>query len=174
MRGDVTSTTVKVSHPAPYVKQPKLALANPTNGFVDLPVPFFATRRQAKVESPAQPAVHPPSDRPQLCAAGATEAAIAEIKRSDRAMTGPQFKPSKLTPTDLTRDPANHSVPFAPPAKVESQAQSAVHFRSNRLQSCAVPTEAEPIAVGIKRKRLGMGRGGAEYTNKKFKVPGSS
>jgi hypothetical protein len=129
------------------------------------------------VESSAQPAVHPRSDRPQSCAAvstEATEAAIAEIKRSDRATSGPQFKPSKLTPIDLTRDPVNCSVSFAPPAKVESQAQPAVHFRSDHMQSYAVPTEAGPIVTGIKRKRLGMGRGGTEYTNKKFKVPASS
>jgi hypothetical protein len=89
-------------------------------------------------------------------------------------MTGPQSKSFKLTPTDLTCHLVNHSVPFAPPAKVESQAKAAVHIRSDRLQSSAVPTEAEPVVTGIKRKRLGMGRGGAEYTNKKFKVPVSS
>lgn len=175
--GDEISTAAKVAHPALRVERPKLTPANPTNGPTHQPVPFFAFRSQAKVESPAQPAVHPRSDRPKLCAAvptKATEAAIGETKRSERAMTGPQSKPFKLTPTDLTCPLVNHSVPFVPPAKVESQAQAAVHFRSDRLQSSAVLTEAEPVVTGIKRKRLGMGRGGAEYTNKKFKVPASS
>lgn len=174
---DESSTAAKVAHPALRVERPKLTPANPTNGPTHQPVPFFAFRSQAKVESPAQPAVRPRSDRPTLCAAvptKATEAAIGEAKRSDRSMTRPQSKPSKLTPTDLTCHLVNHSVPFAPPAKVESQAQAAVQFRSDRLQSSAVPTEAEPVVTGIKRKRLGMGRGGAGYTNKKFKVPVSS
>ncbi|KAG1840705.1 hypothetical protein DFJ58DRAFT_732756 [Suillus subalutaceus] len=170
LHGNEISTTVKVPHPAPHVERPKLMLENTTDGSADQSIRLY---RQAKVESLAQSAVYPGSDRPQLCATvstEATEAAVAETKRSDRTITGPQFKPFKLTPVGLTC--VHHPVPFAPPAKVESPARPVVHSRSDRLQSCTpVPVEAGPIVSGIKRKRLGMGRGGAGYTNKKFKVP---
>lgn len=160
--GDATSTAVKVSHPASHAERPKSTPVNPTDSFVDQSVRLSASCRRAKVESSAQPTVH----RPQSCttvSTEATETAIAETKRSDRVMT----KPVKLTPADPTR--AYHSVSLTLPANVESQA---VRSRSERLQSNApMPMEAGPIATGIKRKRLGMGRGGAGYTNKKFKVP---
>lgn len=165
--GDEASTAVKVPRLVPFVEQLKLIPANPTKG---LQSGGFC--RQAEVESSAQLAVHPRSDRPRLCATEATEATIAETKRSDRATTGPQLKP-KLTPVDLTRGSINHSVSFVTshrPAKVESSAQLAVHSQSDCLQS-PVPRDAGPIVTGIKRKRLGMGRGGTGYSNKKFKVP---
>jgi DNA helicase-2/ATP-dependent DNA helicase PcrA len=170
LRGDEISTAVEFPYPARHVERPKLTPVNPTGGFVDQSVRLC---RQDKVESPAQSAVYPRSDRSQLLAmvsTEATEAARAETKRSDRTITGPQFRALKSTPADLTC--VKHLVPFAPPAKLESPAQPAVHSQSDRLQSCRpVSLEAEPIAAGIKRKRLGMGRGGAGYTNKKFKVP---
>jgi hypothetical protein len=170
LRGDETSTAVKFPYPARHVEQPKLSPVKPTDGFVDQSVRLC---RQDKMESPAQSAVYPRSDRSQLFAMVSTEATAAtraETKRSDRTITGPQFRALKSTPADLTC--VKHSVPFAPPAQLESPAQPAAHSRSDRPQLCRpVSLEAEPIVAGIKRKRLGMGRGGAGYTNKKFKVP---
>ncbi|KAG1895380.1 uncharacterized protein F5891DRAFT_671849 [Suillus fuscotomentosus] len=148
--GDEASTAVKVPRLVPFVEQLKLIPANPTKGLQS--VGFC---HQAEVESSAQLAVHPRSDRPRLCATEATEATIAETKRSDRATTGPQLKP-KLTPVDLTRGSINHSVSFV---------------TSHRPAKSPVPRDAGPIVTGIKRKRLGMGRGGTGYSNKKFKVP---
>lgn len=156
--GDATSTAVKVSHLESHVERPKSTPANPTNSFVDQSVQLSASCHQAKVESSAQPAVH----HPQSYTTVPTEA--TETKRSDRVMTRPQFK---LTPANLTC--AYRSVPLAPPASVESPAQQAVRSRSESY--APVPMEIGPIATGIKRKRLGMGRSGAGYTNKKFKVP---